>query len=289
MTDGRLALTFDDGFREDYEELWPVLRERGAAASLAITPRLLGESGYLARDQLAELVEAGWEVMAHGRRHRYLGVHALAADAAAGDERLALDGDGVFPDGDHAVYPGDEYEVTDGAGTETVVLASKGRDGRDRPTVALESPLSGAYAGDEAVLRPTAAQLRDEIVGLAADLGELGPAPTSFAFPYDAADPRAWRLAADAYDAVVNAAVRSLPNPPGAPSGSLRRYYLETDRMRPGEIGTYLDAVAETGGLGILAGHSGWETVTPERVAAVVDAARERGVEVVTVREALGG
>ncbi|WP_206424993.1 hypothetical protein [Halosimplex salinum] len=57
--------------------------------------------------------------------------------------------------------------------------------------------------------------------------------------------------------------------------------------MRMVEIETYLDSVAECGGLGILAGHTDWETVPPERVGAVVDAARERGIEVTTVGEAV--
>ncbi|MFC7196916.1 hypothetical protein ACFQL4_23440 [Halosimplex aquaticum] len=81
--------------------------------------------------------------------------------------------------------------------------------------------------------------------------------------------------------------MRSLPNPPGASPLDLQRYYLETDAMRLAEIETYLDGVAERGGLGILAGHTAWDTVPPERVAAVVDAAHERGIEVTTVREAV--
>jgi len=80
--------------------------------------------------------------------------------------------------------------------------------------------------------------------------------------------------------------VRSLPNPPATPPLSLSRYYLETSHMRMVEVETYLDEVAAGGGLGVLTGHTAWETVPPERVAAVVDAAHERDITVTTVQDA---
>lgn len=284
MTDGRLALVFDDGYAEDYDDVRPVLAERDAPASLAIVPAWLGDEGHLTVDQLRELVDDGWEVVAHGRRHRYLGAHHLARDAVAGDERLSLDSGHVFPEEDHGVYPGDAFEVTDGTDTDTVVVADK--IAGDQPAVTLEEPLSASFDAGEAVFRPTESQIRDEIVGVREEFDDLGFDPTSFAFPYDAGDSRAWQVVAEQYDALADASVRSLPNPPGTSPLALQRYYLETSHMRMVEIESYLDAVADSGGLGILAGHTAWETVPPERVAAVVDAAHERDVEVTTVADA---
>lgn len=283
---GRLALTFDDGYIEDYADLWPVLRERDAPASLAINPTTLGDEGHLSVDQLRELVDDGWEVMAHGRNHRYLAPQGLAADATAGDDRVVVEGGHVFPDDDHGVIPGDEFEVTDGERTETHVLAEKG-DSPEGPTLTFEAPLDSGFAADESVVRPTEAHLADEIGGVDDDLRELGFDPTTFVLPYDAGDARVWRVVAEHYHALADAAVRSLPNPPNASPLDLRRYYLETDHARLVDIEAYLDLVAERDGLGILAGHSAWETVPPERVGAVVDAARERDVEVTTVGDAV--
>ncbi|MFB6151581.1 MAG: polysaccharide deacetylase family protein [Haloarculaceae archaeon] len=286
MPRGSLALTFDDAYVEDDEQIRPVLDERSVPASLAVTPEFLGPPDNLTPERLAELADDGWEVMAHGRRHRYLGTHRLAADAAPGDERVALDSGHVFPGEDHGVYPGDEFEVTDGIRAEAYVLAGKSeRDGT--PTMTFETALDADFAAGETVVRPAESQIRDEVVGAGEGLRERGFEPSTFVFPYDAADPRAWQLAADRYDAVADAVVRSLPNPPGTPPSALGRYYLETDALTMVEIETYLDAVAETGGVGILAGHTAWETVPPERVAAVVDAAFERDVQVTTVRDAV--
>ncbi|WP_415379471.1 polysaccharide deacetylase family protein [Halosimplex sp. TS25] len=296
MSDGRLALTFDDGYATDYEDIYPVLDDRDAPASLAIVADWLGEEGRLSVEQLRDLADEGWEVVAHGRRHRYMQAHGLAVDAAPGDERLVLDSDHVFPEADHGLYPEDTFEVTDGDRTETVTLAEKGRLGDDTesggadagdPFVRFEAPLGSGFDAEEAVLRPTREQIRDEIEGSKRDLQELGFEPTTFALPYDAADARVWSVVAEHFDALADAAVRSLPNPPGRSPLDLQRYYLETDAMRLVEIETYLDSVAERGGLGILAGHTAWDTVPPERVAAVIDAARERGIEVATVRGAI--
>ncbi|MFC7140978.1 polysaccharide deacetylase family protein [Halosimplex aquaticum] len=289
MSDGRLALTFDDGYATDYEDIYPVLDDRDAPASLAVVADWLGEEGHLSVEQLRELADDGWEVVAHGRKHRYLQAHGLAADASAGDERLLLDSDHAFPEADHGLYPEDTFEVTDGERTETVTLAEKGVAAGDAgdPFVRFEAPLGSSFDAEEAVFRPTREQIRDEIEGSKRDLQELGFEPTTFALPYDAADARVWGVVAEHFEALADAAVRSLPNPPGASPLDLQRYYLETDAMRLAEIETYLDGVAERGGLGILAGHTAWDTVPPERVAAVVDAAHERGIEVTTVREAV--
>jgi len=286
MTDGTLALVFDDGYATDYEDVYPVLRERDVPASLAIVPAWLGEDGHLTVDELDELVDAGWEVVAHGRRHRYLQAHHLAADAAAGDRRLRLDSDHVFSGEDHGIYPGDEFEVIDSERTETHTLAEKDDE---EPVVTLEDPLSADFSADEAVVRPTSDQIHDEVVGVRGEFAGLGYDPTTFALPYDAGDSRVWRAVADEYDALVDATVRSLPNPPGTPPLSLSRFYLETNQLRMVEIEAYLDEVAAGGGLGILAGHTAWETVPPERVGAVVDAAHERDIAVTTVRDAVLG
>ncbi|MFB6135582.1 MAG: polysaccharide deacetylase family protein, partial [Halobacteriaceae archaeon] len=284
MTDGRLVLVFDDGYAEDYERVAPVLREADAPACFAVVPGWLGDEGHLTESRLAELVDAGCEVAAHGVRHRRLQATHLAADAAAGDARAVVDGP-VFPDDDHGVVVGDEYELTDGSRRERRELVDKGETD-DAQYVAFDRPLESAFAAGEAVLRPSEATLRDEVVGAGEDLRALGFDPRTFVFPYDAADPRAWSLAAERYDAVANAAVRSLPNSPGTAPTDLRRYYLETTHLTEVEVAEYLDAVAARGGLGILAGHSAWDSVPPERVARVVELARERGVAVTTFREA---
>jgi len=282
MTDGSLVLVFDDGYVEDHDQLRPVLRSHDAPATLAVVPDWIGDNDHLDPGQLGDLVDAGCEVLAHGRRHRYLQSHHLAADAAAGDERIVVEAGHVFPGEGHGTLAGDEYELVGTGYTVRVTLTGTGAADGETVAVEISGELDESVAGDTAILRPAGPTLLDEIVGVREGFETLGYDPSTFVFPYDAADARAWRLAREEYDAVANSAVRSLPNPPGTEPTNFRRYYLETTHSRPPEIETYLDHIAASGGVGILAGHSAWDSVPPERVAFVIEAARERDVEVTT-------
>lgn len=278
---GRLVLVFDDGYAEDHEEVRPVLESLDAPAVFAVVPEWIGEPGYLDGADLEDLRELGCEVAAHGRRHRYLQSHGLSRDAAVGDRQLILDSEHLFPGTEAGVVAGDRMEVLDGETREVVEVAETMDDGGES-VVRLAAPLESRFDGGESVLRPTRPKLVDEIVGARDSLEASGFDPSTFVFPYDVADVRAWQLAREAYDVVANAAVRSLPNPPGTDRRNLRRWYLETDKLTDPGLEAYLDAVAERGGIGVLAGHSAWETVTSERIVGTVRAARERRIEVTT-------
>lgn len=281
MTDGSLVLVFDDGYVEDHDQIRPVLREYGVPATLAVVPGWIGDDDHLDAEQLAALTDAGCEVLAHGRRHRYLQAHHLAADASAGDEQVVVEAGHVFPGEGHGTLAGDEYELI-GTHTEWVTLTGMGEADEETVAVEISGELDAGVDGDTGVLRPAGSTLLDEIVGVREEFSALGYDPDTFVFPYDAADARAWELASEEYDAVANAAVRSLPNPPGTAPTNYRRYYLETTHSRPPEIETYLDHVAAQDGVGILAGHSAWDSVPAERVEFVIEAARERGIDVTT-------
>ncbi len=292
MPDPRLVLVFDDAVTEDYEETWPVLREAGVPACFAVPTARIGDDGHLDADQLADLAGAGCEIAAHGREHRYLQAHRLAADAAAGDRRVRVAAGHVFPDEPGGVLVGDRYEVTDGDDSEVrevTGVEAGSEDGNEPPSLELAAPLQNDYDTAETVVRPAESTVEDEVAGARSDLEAIGFDPRTFVLPYDAADPRAWAAVEEHYDVLANAATRSLPNPPGTPPTNLRRYYVETDHLTPVEIAAYLDAVVELDALGVLAGHGAWDTLPPERVARVVEMADERGIEVTTFAAVFGG
>ncbi len=66
-----VVLTFDDGFRTDYEIVWPLLQKYDVPATLFIYPNWTGQSsGALTWDQLREMVESGLvEVGSHSLNH----------------------------------------------------------------------------------------------------------------------------------------------------------------------------------------------------------------------------
>lgn len=75
-----LAITFDDGYRNNHEEAFPVLESLGLPATFFVSTDRVGGSletwsgslPMMERSHLRELVEAGHEVASHGGSHRTL-------------------------------------------------------------------------------------------------------------------------------------------------------------------------------------------------------------------------
>jgi peptidoglycan/xylan/chitin deacetylase (PgdA/CDA1 family) len=68
---GAITITFDDGFRSVYENAWPVLKEFGLAANVAVNPIPVdgGYADYMTREMLDELHGAGWSMVSHTLEH----------------------------------------------------------------------------------------------------------------------------------------------------------------------------------------------------------------------------
>ena len=68
-----IAITFDDGYENNYTSAYPVLKELGLPATIFIIPALIGRNGYLTWDQVIEMSESGViSIGSHTMRHAYL-------------------------------------------------------------------------------------------------------------------------------------------------------------------------------------------------------------------------
>ena len=67
-----VALTFDDGSETDLVTAAPILDGLAFTATFYITTGFLGKRGYLSRQQLRELSDAGFEIGCHSMTHPYL-------------------------------------------------------------------------------------------------------------------------------------------------------------------------------------------------------------------------
>ncbi len=64
-----VSIVFDDGEITTYTEAKPAMDKYGFVGSAAITTSLIGQSGYMSRDQVKQLATGGWEIMSHGVTH----------------------------------------------------------------------------------------------------------------------------------------------------------------------------------------------------------------------------
>ncbi len=68
---GGLIFSFDDGYRTDYEVVYPILESRDLKAVTYISPIFIDEKveEYMSWEQVKELDEAGWDVEDHTYSH----------------------------------------------------------------------------------------------------------------------------------------------------------------------------------------------------------------------------
>jgi peptidoglycan/xylan/chitin deacetylase (PgdA/CDA1 family) len=68
-----IAVTFDDGYENNYTKAYPVLKELGIPATIFISPALIGREGYLTWSQVIEMSESGFiSIGSHAMTHAYL-------------------------------------------------------------------------------------------------------------------------------------------------------------------------------------------------------------------------
>jgi peptidoglycan/xylan/chitin deacetylase (PgdA/CDA1 family) len=68
----RVAISFDDGMRSDYERAFPALAARGMTATFFVVTGLVGSPGHVSWSELREMREAGMSVQSHTRSHPFL-------------------------------------------------------------------------------------------------------------------------------------------------------------------------------------------------------------------------
>lgn len=280
---GYLSIVYDDSPAEDYE-MYQVHREYDAPGCTAACPGLMDSNeSWLTTDQLQEMHDFGWEVMSHTVDHRALGEVPIEVDIAEGDDRIyaQTNNQGRF-EGDPIVVLGEDGEAE---GT----VAGNGEDDTGQ-YIELEEPIGESFAADGTVVRYTDEFTEEVLADSQSQLEEMvGEGQvTGFIYPYERDDGFVGEVISDYYDAAPRRDGAGGLNPEHDPDPhGLSRRYMETDHMDEADIEQFLDNVANEPDYGILAGHSQYETMPPERLEFVLEEAQRRDIEVVTVQEAL--
>jgi poly-beta-1,6-N-acetyl-D-glucosamine N-deacetylase len=85
LPDRAAAITFDDGYRNNYDTAYPILREYGWPFTLFVSSELVGSNArvYLDWDELREMAANGATIANHGLAHAYLLAPVAGEDEAA--------------------------------------------------------------------------------------------------------------------------------------------------------------------------------------------------------------
>ncbi|MBI4499387.1 MAG: polysaccharide deacetylase family protein [Chloroflexi bacterium] len=64
-----VVLTFDDGYRDNYDYAFPMLQRAGYTGTFFVVTGLVGHAEYLTWEQIRAMADGGMEVQSHGRDH----------------------------------------------------------------------------------------------------------------------------------------------------------------------------------------------------------------------------
>ncbi len=137
------ALTFDDGWRDNWTTASPILAEFGLPAILALSTAVLesGETVYLSGDDVRAMAQSGaWSIQAHGHRHERMTGPAQTRNSLAECRRIIEQLTGRAPDflfWPWGVYSDPALNVARDAGFQFTFSTEKGiiRPGDRRPVL----------------------------------------------------------------------------------------------------------------------------------------------------------
>jgi peptidoglycan/xylan/chitin deacetylase (PgdA/CDA1 family) len=84
-----VIITFDDGFRDVYDNAFPILEEVGFTATMYLIEGVINKHPYITDEIIEDLINAGWEFGNHSRTHAYLpGLSNLDDEVCTSRQRL---------------------------------------------------------------------------------------------------------------------------------------------------------------------------------------------------------
>jgi hypothetical protein len=281
---GRLVITYDDAPIEDYTKAFPVHKEVGVPGCASAVSTWVGnKDGFCTVEQLQEMKnDAGFEILSQTREHSSLTETLLERDVKPDDKR-------IYPKfNSHAFHSGYPIEITDG--DKSVIRQSDG-NGEDEHGVyiKLTEPVGKAFSTDDNTVERYPEKTMEYILSNSqAQLRHMGFAANNLIVPYDRFTQYAKKHVKKYYDAVGNAVAGTdgLNDPANLdPYGLKRWYFIENGRRR--DRFHRLDTIARKNQLAIFGAHTYKENITSQKIREVLEGAKERGIEVVTLQEAL--
>ncbi|MDJ1431857.1 polysaccharide deacetylase family protein [Halostagnicola sp. A-GB9-2] len=282
---GAVVFVYDDGPVEDYEQAFPVHQEFDAPASAGIVTEWVGREDYndndwMTEEQLKELADAGWEIMAHTTAHTALGEFELVEDVEPDDTR-------IYPEArNHGFHQVFDLEITDGDNQVRRTITGSAED-ETGAYIEFDEPIGESFAAGETVERYPEDLMHEFLGDCKQNLESMGFEVDTLLAPYDIVDDRAVEFAEEYYDGIANVNPGSMINDVDDfdPFDTNRDYFIEF--TTPTTVQNQLDQVAGQEGIGIIGAHTFKEEVTEEGIRETLEWVEERDLTVVTLRDAI--
>jgi peptidoglycan/xylan/chitin deacetylase (PgdA/CDA1 family) len=104
-----VLLTFDDGYVDHYEVVMPLLRKYGMVGTFAVTANLVGRGGYMTRDMVRALADAGMDVQSHATDHVSVNKLSYASQVYQLCTSRRILSEWTGKDVRHFIYPSGDY------------------------------------------------------------------------------------------------------------------------------------------------------------------------------------
>lgn len=64
-----LAITFDDGYEDVYQNAYPILKNQGFVGTILLVSSYVGAEEFMTEAEVRDLLQEGWELGSHSRSH----------------------------------------------------------------------------------------------------------------------------------------------------------------------------------------------------------------------------
>ena len=86
-----IVITFDDGYRDVFQNALPVMERYGFTGTVYLFSNAIGAGGYMNANQVKELLAKGWELGSHSKTHANLRKAGANLEEEIVNSRLALE------------------------------------------------------------------------------------------------------------------------------------------------------------------------------------------------------